>query len=182
MVLVLGQVLKAPGPAGLLGDGDGLDDLAAGQQVDGDGCGALAVLVVVVVPGLGAGDFGGLGVVGVGDDVAGGLIAGDDGLIALDCNLGNGVDDLNTLAELVQLGEGIGPVVVGVQLQGLAGLLAVGQQDNGDVLGTDAVLIVAVGPGLGDGDGGLLGGMLVDDVVAVILGGVSVCALPLYLL
>ena len=178
MILVLGQVLEGPAPVGT-GNSLGVDDLTILQQVDLDGLGTGAVLVIVVIPGLGTGNGNGFWVVGVGDGIAIDLGAGDDRFVALDCDLSDGVDDFLAGLELIQIGEGGGPVVAIIQNQGLAGGLAVGDQFDGDVVGTEAILVALVLPGLGDGNGGLLGSVGVSDVVAVDLGGVALDSLLL---
>ena len=95
----------------------------------------------------------GLGDVGmaVGHHEAGGHVAADHGVVAFHSHLTDGVDDLHTVGILGQANEGAGPVLLGGQDQSLVGQLTVGIQGNGDRIGTEAVLIVAVGPGLGDG-------------------------------
>ena len=173
-VFVLGQVGEGPGPTICCGDGDGVDDLAALEQVDGDGVGTSAILIVIVVPGLVAGNDDGCGRVRVSDLEAVGLVTGDDGVVAFNSDFLNGIDDLGAGGELVKIGERAGPVVADAEDQGLAGIAAVGQQLHGDIIGTLAILIVGVVPNLGDRDRGLGNFMGVGDDVAVVSGGVTV--------
>ena len=55
-VFVFSQTGEGPGPVVCLGNSDAINALTVGQQVDGDGLGTETVLVVVVVPDLGAAD------------------------------------------------------------------------------------------------------------------------------
>ena len=151
--LVLGQVLPLPSPAVVSGHGLGFLHGAVSQQVDGDFGGALAILVVVVVPGLGAAHADLLRRVSVGDVVAIHLRSVGLGGILIH-NFLHGIDDrLAALAVLVdlelrQVVEAVLPLVLGGDSLGFLHL-AVSQQLHGDAAGTQAILVVRVDPGLG---------------------------------
>ena len=176
LVAILGQTGEAVRPValGIGGNGGGASILAVRQQLHGDAIGALAILVVVVVPGLGAGDSSGFGSMGVGHGEASGSVASDDALVVLNLNFLNGVHNRSALIILVQVSEGSSPVVAGIQLNGLAGSHAISQQVDGHTAGTDAVLIATVFPNLAHGHRGLFGDVSVGHVVAILsdLGGV----------
>ena len=153
-VLIDIQTAESSLPAIGLGKGGGGDFHAVGHQFNGDGVGTDAVLVVVVVPDLG--DFNVLlvDIVGVGDHQSCIAAAIGSGVVIGDISLNYGVGDLTGTGVHVHIGPGVGPVVAVVQDDGVAISFAVGQQLNGDRLGTDAILVLGVGPNLGDGNAG----------------------------
>ena len=170
LVAILGQAGEAVRPValGIGGNGSSTSRLVVSQQLHGDAGGTLAVLVVVVVPGLGAGDGSSLGIMGIGHGEASGSAAGDGALVALNLIFRDGVLDLFSLIVLVQAFEGSSPVVVSIQHNRLVGLLAISQQVDGHARGTDAVLVVAVLPHLLHGHRGLLSNVGVGHVVAAL--------------
>ena len=173
--LVHRQVVEAPLPAVVGGHGGRIDFHIISQQTHGDALGTLAVLVVVVLPGLGALHLGGVDVVGVGHDIAGSSVASHSHFVASrHGRFFHGILDLSTLAELVKVLEGVGPVVVGVQFNRLVGSLAISQQVDGHARGTLVVLVVGVVPDLGHLHFGLFDLVGVLDVVAVHGGGVDI--------
>ena len=187
-VLVDLEALEGVGPVGS-GQLCGGDHSAVGQQVDGDGAGTDAVLVVLVIPLLGDGDVLAVDLVGVGQSDLG-VLEGDGGGVILvlgqlldgvHMDLALGLDD-----QVIGLAvPGVAPAVLGIQDNGLTdGALALHQLD-GDLGGTDAVLVALVVPDLGDGDilAGQLGldagnreGILlaVDVQVGLVVGGVVI--------
>ena len=172
--LVHRQVGEAPLPAVVGGHGGGVDDLTISQQVHGDACGALAVLVVVVRPGLDAFHIGGVDVVGVSHGIAVSSVAGHGhGVAGRHGRFFHGILDLSTLAELVKVLEGVGPVVGFAQFNRLVGSLAISQQVDGHALGALVVLVVSVFPNLGHRHFGLFDLVGVGDVVAVLGGGIA---------
>ena len=178
MIAILGQLGEAPGPAVFLGDFDGLNDLFVSQQVDGDGLGTLAVLVVTVLPGLGAVEADRYGIVAVGDGHKAVRVSGDFGGIAAHLILGNGIGDQLAVLILIQAGEAPGPVVGGgdggSQAGGLDGaiLAYLLHQVDGDAFRTETILVIVVVPGLLTGDAGLARCVGVGHVHTAVLGGV----------
>ncbi len=163
MVAVLGQAGEAPRPAVGLADRLGLDDVAVGEQVHGDGLGTLAVLVVLVIPRLRSGNLDGLGDGRIGDAIAVDLRR----VVAGHLILGNRVDDCGALvAVLRQAGEAPGPAFVLGDGLGID-LRAVCEQVHGNARRALAVLVVAVVPGLGALDVDGLGGVPVRNGEAV---------------
>ena len=143
----LGHILKGPGPAVGFGDSLGGDLCAIGQQVDGDGSRALAVLVFSIIPGLAAGDGDHSGDVGVGDGVILNI-----GLVAVHGILSDGILDFNAaISEFRQVLEGMGPAILCGDLDSFLND-AVGQQVDSDGAGAEAVLVVSVAPLLGHGE------------------------------
>ena len=173
--LVHRQVLEAPIPAVVGGHGGRIDFHIISQQTHGDELGTLAVLVVVVLPGLGALRLGGVDVVGVGHGIAGSSVAGHGhGVAGRHGIFFHGILDLFALAELVKVLEGVGPAVSLIQFNRLAGSLVISQQVNGHARGALVVLVVGVFPDLGHLHFGLFDLVGVGDVVAFHLGGVDV--------
>ena len=131
--------------------------LIVGIQDHGHGLRPLAVLVVLVVPGLLHSGEGLFGHVGVGDLVAGHIAVVLNGLdlhlVAFRQNrLVHGVLDRRLAAvELLQLSPGVLPFIAFVQ-HSLVHSLVVRQQGDGDGLRTLAVLIVRVVPDLFNAD------------------------------
>ena len=92
--VVHGQIGEAARPAVARVEGERFTGvLPVGQQADGDGIRALAVLVVRVVPVLLHGYGGLFGRVGVGDGKAGGGVAGDRGLVTRHAHLLHRIGD-----------------------------------------------------------------------------------------
>ena len=145
-VFVLGEIAKVPGPA--IGGGNGLGShrFTVGQQVDGDALGAFAVLVTIVRPGLLAGNlhrFGGMGV--------GYVVVLHVGVIAADRIFRNGIVDCDSVLVLGEIFKGPGPAIGGGNGLG-SHRLTVGQQVDGDAIGTDSILVIVVHPGLPAGN------------------------------
>ena len=102
----------------------------------------------------------------VGDGEAEGSIAGHDGGVALgDVNLGDRVLDGLAVSQLGQVAPCVLPLVGGAQLDGLARYLAVGEQLHPHRRGTQAVGVVDVVPDLLHVDGGILGLVLVRQLI-----------------
>ena len=170
--VVHGQIGEAARPAVGRVEGERFTGvLPVGQQADGDGIRALAVLVVRVVPDLFNGYGGLFGRVGVGDGKAVGGVAGDPGRVTLHVHFLHRIDDGGALFVRIQIGEAALPAVGRVEGERCVGVLPVGQQADGDGLRTLAVLIVRVVPDLFNGYGGLFGRVGVGDGKAV--GGVA---------
>ena len=172
VISVLGQIVKAPFPLVVCINGHFFDFGTVSQQVNGDGCRTFAILVVIVDPGLGAYYLNNFGSMGVGNDVTSSCIAGDFGFITFNTDFRYSVFDFHACFELIQIGEGTGPVVIRAQSQSLAGSFVVCQQLDGDRVGADAVLVIAIVPGLGNGNGSLFGCVGIHNIVAVVSGGV----------
>ena len=153
-------------------DGDGIAvRFAVGEEGDGDGFRPHAVLVVTVIPGLGNGDLGLdlLMFVGDLDRVAVLSVAGDVAdlsLVAFDLSLCDGVLDQFAVLVDVERFPGVGPfaVIVRSDGDGIAGGGAVGEEGDGDGLGSHAVLVVIVIPDFGDGEFGRFRLVLIGDL------------------
>jgi len=169
-ILELGQVVELPSPVVSSGSGGGGNRLfsAISIQLDGHAGGTETILIVAVLPSLGAIDTGHLGGMGVGH-----IVAGHNGsVIAFHLFFGNGVDNLNAaIAELIQALSRPVPfaILASHDLNGFC-KLAISQQVNRNAIGTDAILIVVIVPDLLTGNGDLLGIVSVGDDVALNLG------------
>ena len=164
---VLGQVGKAPGPAVLPGDGLAGVLLTVLHQLDDDGFGAQAVVVVIVRPGLLAGDLHGLILVGIDQ-----IHAAAGGGVLFHRHLMDVVIDLLTAVVLGHILELPGPAVRGGD--GLAGdFRGVRHEDHNDALRALAVVVVIVLPGLLAGQIDRLNLVVIDDIVAAHDGGVA---------
>ena len=182
---VLGQLAEIPGPVIACGDSPGghFLMLAANSlpQADGDLCRTLAILVVVVLPGLRTGNLHLLVLMGVGQLVAdiaialgqGGHLLGDGAGIAVNRLFLKGIDDLAAVLILGQILKDPVPVAIRGGGAVLASALAVRQEVNRQAGRTLAVVVVVVVPDLvtQNVDGFFLVG--VGHVVPVHLGGVA---------
>ena len=166
---ILVEVGEAPLPAIFRRHGLAVNLLSVGQQIDGDILRALAILVVIVVPGLAARNFSDLlRHMGIGHNEAIFHGTGDVGIIVRNTQLCNRVCDRFAVFILGQIGEAALPVVLRVQRERLVGRLIVGHQFHSHARRALAVLIPGVLPLLADADlfdrFDLMG---VGDVVAV---------------
>ncbi len=100
------------------------------------------------------------------------VVATDSGFIASNRVLGDGVNDFLAVAVLVQVFKGPCPAVSSGDNLGID-FLAVSQQMNRNAVGTDAVLVVSVIPGLGTGNRHLLRNVGVGHVGAVHSGSIA---------
>ncbi len=101
-------------------------------------------------------------------------IAGNGSLIAGNSNFLYGIGNHLTGFVHIQVGESTGPVITGVQSKRIASFLAVSKQHNGNVIGADAILVIAVFPRLRYGNAGLLRSIAVRHVVAVDHSGIAI--------
>ena len=153
-VSVLGQIGEGVCPL-VAGTSQGsslaLDGHAVSQQLHSNLFRTDTVLVVAINPLLGHGDLRFLGLMGVGDGQR--VLAVRSGVADHLADLLHRVGDLGLGASHVlgQVGEGVGPLVAGAGQGGnpVSHSHAVRVELHGDLLGADAVLVVAVDPLLG---------------------------------
>ena len=119
-IRVLRQAGKAPFPVILGGYGHVIHLLAIGIETDGDGIGAFSVLIVFVIPCLGAGNRNGLRRITVGDGEAPGRRFGDIGCISVYRPLLYGVVNLLAIQKFIQIFKGTLPTIRFTQSQRLA--------------------------------------------------------------
>ncbi len=162
------KVRKRPGPVVLFGHGHGINFGAVSQKADRDLARTLAVLIVIVIPGLASADTHGRRRVGIGNQITLCRIPGDFGRIAIRCCFLDGIDILYASCVLIQLGKGIFPAVLIAERDRLPGGGSVLQQRHFHGLRTDSVLIVSVVPGFYNGQAGLPRRVGVGHVVSVI--------------
>ena len=166
-VRILGKAGKTPIPTFLLCHRFGVFFLAVGQQVDGDARRAVAVLVIVVIPGLGTRN--GDGLRRVGDDKTILHIAGNFGFVPGHRDFLDGILDFAVIIGLGQVRKLAGPAAGRGQLQRLFRLVAaLAPQFNRDALRVVAVRVVLVGPDLLDRNADLCIGIFVGDLVVFI--------------
>ena len=151
LVLILWQVCEAPAPIVRLCYRLAVHLAAVSQQADCDAIRPCAVLVVVVVPGLGSVDIDLFRLVGVCDGIAGLGIACDSRSISGYSDFLDGVCDLLTILIFIQIREAGRPVVGFVQSRRRSSVSPVGQQPHDDVQRTNAVLIISIIPYLSNG-------------------------------
>ena len=159
--IVLGKVFESKAPAVFCGNVYCSDHLAVYYEVYGDNFGTDTVLIIVIVPGLVAGNFCGFGNMGVGyvESVVGGCIT-------VYCYFLNAVLDLNAVFKLRKIFKGEAPAVFCGNGDGIYNL-TVCKKLNGDGVGTDAVLVVCVVPDL-------VAGYVDRDLVCVNVGNLNV--------
>ena len=164
--VILGQASQRIGPAGGSGQLHGGHQSAVAVDIDGNGLGTDAVLVICVIPDLVDGDLGLIGRVGVGQGEAGGSVTGDGHRVASRrVHFPHGVDHSDAIGILIHIIKAAAPTVGCAQNQGLAGGRAVGKQFHGDRTGADAILVVVVIPILLDGNADLLNLVGVNDLI-----------------
>ena len=164
------QAGKVPFPVFGSGNGLAVDLGAVCHQVNGNGCRTLAVPVIVIDPGLAAGNVDSLRSVAVGnDETAVFRTAYNAGIAFRRSNFFNGVDDLLAAAEFIDLSEGALPSVGIIESQQrLSGISPVSKETDLDACGTPAVAVVVVLPALFNGNTGLAGCLLVCNVVSAV--------------
>ena len=165
-IVIFRKLCEAPRPVAHLRSGGGGFLNAVGVQDNGHAVGTDLVLVVRVRPLLDTVHVDVFGRMGVGDDVTGGHIAGNNfGVLAGNEDLIPGVGDQGAVRHILgQVLSRVGPVVVRVQSGGHADEAGfIGIQLHGDGRRSDVVFVVVVFPDLLDCDFGLFG---VDHVVA----------------
>ena len=160
-VFILIQIGETPLPVIICGDGLGIFLGIADHQIDGDGLGTLAVLIIVVIPDLGTGDRNTLGSILIGNRQS---IVGS-GIVTGVCFL-NRIFDFLSVCVLSKALEGVFPTIVSSDL-GSCNLSAVGQQFHSDGLGSDTVTVILIVPLLFDRQVNSLGGVGVGDCEAV---------------
>ena len=149
--LIFRQVFEAVGPVSIFVCCYGLAVflLAICKKSYSDALRTFAILIVCIVPGLGAFHLSCLGCVSVCD-----VKSVYTCFVAFHCFLGYGVGDFLTICIFRQVFEGVGPVSRFVCFYSLACCdLSVCKKVDNNALWTLAILIVCIVPGLGYGDG-----------------------------
>ena len=146
-VLVLVQIRKAPCPAIFFGHSNSLNDFFICQQMDGNGLGTVAVLVVVVVPGLHAGNSHSFGRIAIDKCKAIFDATGQSGFITCNIQLRNSVIDLYAIFVLTETFKSVAPLVIGIQFCA-ANFLVVREENNGNSLRTLRVPVLSIIPNL----------------------------------
>ena len=152
--------------------------LAALHELDSNLFRPEAFLIIIVIPDLFHVDLGFFCDVLVGNSVGKGAVLGffDRGGILFHRVFGYGVVDIRTADLLLQVDPGVGPLVLGIQRNRLAGFLAVRQQLDRDFLRLITILVVSVVPDLCHLAPGLFGCVLVGNIVGE---GAVICPLNL---
>ena len=149
--LIFRQFFEAVGPVSIFVCGYGLAVLllAVCKKSYSDALRTFAILIVRIVPGLGALHLSCLGCVSVGD-----VKSVYTCFITFHCFLGYGVGNFLAICIFRQVFKGVGPVSCFVCFYSLACYdLSVCKKVDDNALWTLAILIVCVIPGLGYGDG-----------------------------
>ena len=121
------------------------------QQIYGNAVGALAVLIVSIVPNLGDRNLKSLGNMAVGDGITSCSRAGDHRFLILRNRVfRNGVGNFLAVSMLFQILKLSGPVIGGAEGQSLSSVSAVCQQLYGNAYRTEAGFVIFVIPDLVD--------------------------------
>ncbi len=146
----------------------GVHHLSVGVEFDRNAVRPFSVRIIIVHPGLAAGDRGRLRGMGIRDGESVGAAAGDLRPVFFHRILFHSVFDCLAVRVFVTGREAPLPAAVAVQVISrrhvqVVDLHAVRVQVQGDVMGPDSVLVVRVIPGLGPGNLDLLGRVAVGD-------------------